>query len=273
MPLNGFGYESLKAHATELGRPLHSLLCLSDDNDPFLCDRPGRRRAGAEWFADLWTRLEIPDGVHLRRLHYLLVSTANIILPGGEPYQNTHRCWKMLGSAAADARFLNFVDAGAFIDRRAPEPITYLTDDEAAAPCITVDSASRNSRRTASRSWSTRRLNTVSPIAERRGSPAELDGAYAIELWVEKSTVDDILEPIARVRGVGFVTGVGELSITACHALVRRVREHRRATRILYHLRLRSRRQRHAGERRPEDRILSPAQAATTSTFSLFPCS
>ena len=140
MPLNGFGYASLKALGAELRRPPHSLIVLSDDNDPWLSARPGRRRDGARWFADLWARLEIPDGVHLRRLHYLLVSTANITLPDGTPYLNTHRCWKLLGSASSDARYLDFVDAGAFVDRRAPEPITYFPDEAAEIDALVAKS-------------------------------------------------------------------------------------------------------------------------------------
>jgi hypothetical protein len=109
---------------------LESLIALSDDHDPYLADRPGRRLKGAQWFAALWSRLEIPNGVHLRRLHYLLVSTATIVHPNGKPYQNTHGCWKYLGGASADARYLDLVPAGAFVDRRAREPIVYIPNDE-----------------------------------------------------------------------------------------------------------------------------------------------
>jgi hypothetical protein len=51
---------------------------------------------------------------------------------------------------------------------------------------------------------------------------------------VEKSTMNDILLPLARKLDVTLISGVGELSITHCLALARRVREHGRRTRILY---------------------------------------
>jgi hypothetical protein len=73
-------YETLKALAAEYRQPLYSLLALSDDVDPFIAGRPGRRLEGAQWFAAMWEELEVPDGVHLRRLHYLLVSTPGIVL-------------------------------------------------------------------------------------------------------------------------------------------------------------------------------------------------
>ena len=67
-------------------------------------------------------RFEWPDGVHLRRLHYFLMSTTAVVLPGGKKYEGSHKQWKFLGRAASDARYLDLVPIGAFTDRRAPEP-------------------------------------------------------------------------------------------------------------------------------------------------------
>ena len=230
------GYSDISAMAAELRRPMHSLIALSDDNDPFIADRPGRRLEGAQWFAELWNRLEIPDGVHLRRLHYLLVSTANIILPGGEVYQNTHKCWKFLGSCSADARYLDLVDADAFVDRRASEPVVYLPDDEAATPSITVEDGTvpEFAADDIPLMEYTPVEYDIPDLPSVALHPPKLAEAYAIEMWVEKSTAEDILLPIAQARRVGLVTGVGEMSITRCLGLVRRVLAHRRPTRILY---------------------------------------
>ena len=57
---------------------------------------------------------------------------------------------------------------------------------------------------------------------------------YAVEVWVEKSTMNDILEPLARRRNVTLVAGVGDLSATHCLWHVQRVLEHRKPTRVLY---------------------------------------
>src|SRR5262245_61350591 len=98
-PLNAtpLGYADLKELAADIGRPISSLIVLARDNDPFLAGAPGRRMERAEWFAELWRQLEIPHGVHLRRMHYLLVSTARIVLPDGRPYENTYNDWSFLG--------------------------------------------------------------------------------------------------------------------------------------------------------------------------------
>jgi hypothetical protein len=124
--------------AAELRRPLHSLICQSDDTDPFLADRPGRRLTGAQWFASLWGQLDVPHGVHLRRLHYLLVITC----------RSTERLpatvcvfvWRPVGQndSCRAARYLGLVPAEAFVDRRAPEPIVYIPRDQAKSPFFIV---------------------------------------------------------------------------------------------------------------------------------------
>ena len=228
-------YGRLRELAAELDRPLASLIALSDDNDPFLADRPGRRLEGAQWFAALWKQLSIPDGVHVRRLHYLLCSTAGIACPDGARYENTHRHWKFLGSASADARYLDLVPAAAFVDRRAAEPMIYVPDDAGhpASTPIYDRSPALELDEQAVLDYTPATLEFPSlPSADL--VPPKLAEPFAIELWAEKSTMDDVLAPIAQNRGVTLVTGVGELSVTACLGLVRRVRAHRRRTRILY---------------------------------------
>jgi hypothetical protein len=64
--------------------------------------------------------------------------------------------------------------------------------------------------------------------------PPEIVEDYVIEIWAEKSTMNDVLVPLARRLDVTLVTGLGELSHTHCNLLVKRVLEHRRKCRILY---------------------------------------
>ena len=57
---------------------------------------------------------------------------------------------------------------------------------------------------------------------------------YLIEIWVEKSTINDIILPLHRMYGVNVVTGIGEMSEIRCRELVERAIRHRRPVRILY---------------------------------------
>ncbi len=151
--------------------------------------------------------------------------------------ENTHLCWKALGACASDARFLDLVPAAAFVDRRAPKPSVYVPGDRASDAYIDVGRAKPSfeepSEASAVPSYHAKPYEfPVLPFIFF--SQPEIAEPYAVELWVEKSTVLDVLLPLAERRGVTLVTGAGELSLTACLALVRRAQEHGRAIRILY---------------------------------------
>jgi hypothetical protein len=228
-------YEALKALGIELRRPLETLIVQSNHTDPFIADRPGARLDGARWFAALWERLEIPNGVHVRRLHYLLCSTA-VLPPDGRPYLNTYKDWKFLGAASSDARYLDLVPANAFVDRRASEPIVYIPDDEpsdasALVYCSTPIISGQEEAPSFYYGPGSYDFPTLPYVAVEGPKTPE---PFAIEAWAEKSTMNDVLLPLAQNQGVTLVTGVGDLSITACEAVVARTRQHGRRTRILY---------------------------------------
>jgi hypothetical protein len=61
-----------------------------------------------------------------------------------------------------------------------------------------------------------------------------IEQRYHIEVWAEKTTVNDILLPLAERYGLNIVTGSGELSLTACHLVLERARRSGRPVRILY---------------------------------------
>jgi hypothetical protein len=233
-----YNYETLTALAKSRGRLFGDIVAQTLDTDPFFADQPGSRINGARWFAELWTRLDIPDGIHVRRLHYLFCSTA-VVLPNGVPYQNTLKDWQFLARASSDARYLNFVPAGAFIDRRAAEPIIYMPPNQTLQdPMKLVNNPLLGAEMEESVpmlnwSYSPSTMDCPDMPCVRIWGPGVSD-PYAIELWAEKSTMNDVLLPLAERHRVGLVTGVGEMSITQCHTLVERARQHRKKTRILY---------------------------------------
>ena len=57
---------------------------------------------------------------------------------------------------------------------------------------------------------------------------------YHLEVWCEKSTMNDILMLLGEAYCVNIVTGVGELSITRCVELVERAERNERPVRLLY---------------------------------------
>jgi hypothetical protein len=120
---NPLTYDDIKDLAKQLRRPASTLYVLSSNNDPFYIG-PGRRVL-AQWFKDsVWPLVESVDRVHLRRVHYVIVSLKRPLQkPDGTPYQNTETSRSTLGVASVAARELGLLDAGRFIDRRAGEPV------------------------------------------------------------------------------------------------------------------------------------------------------
>jgi hypothetical protein len=56
----------------------------------------------------------------------------------------------------------------------------------------------------------------------------------ALELWVDKSTINEVLEPICRARGVNLSVGKGYASITGIVGLLKRAEHCGRPVRVLY---------------------------------------
>src|SRR4051812_33833267 len=84
------GYERTKRLAKELGCTIPELLVLARQNDPFFVGSK-TDLAMAEWFADLWLRFGYTTGVHLRRVHYQLVSQEAATKHNGKSHTKTQR--------------------------------------------------------------------------------------------------------------------------------------------------------------------------------------
>ena len=108
-------YHRLKLLSKKHRRPVETLCALAAINDPFYIGPA--RAAAAEWFAKLWDEENLDGVQHLRRIHYLLVSTDQTTVHG-KPYENTVGCWSALVNAARDARYLALVQPiGSLIGR------------------------------------------------------------------------------------------------------------------------------------------------------------
>jgi hypothetical protein len=212
-------HATLMALAERLGKPLYTLHVMASNTDPFLAGMRARLR-DAQWFAKVWNDLGAKRGFHLRRLHYLVVSQdPPVLLPDGTPYINTQRCAAILYDAGRDARHLGLVDADDLVDRKNPAPRVYLQEGK---PSEIVCQGG---------------LGDMSPTLEipclRLAAPI-IAQPYQVELWCEKSTMDDILDPLGQRYGVNVQTGTGELSLTHCVGLVRRAQASGLPVRILY---------------------------------------
>lgn len=85
-------YEMIKEMAKRTGRRITDLIALSPQNDPFYVGTPAALQ-NAQWFARLWDRFGYTSGVHLRRVHYQIISQRPpMSMPNGLPFAPRTRC-------------------------------------------------------------------------------------------------------------------------------------------------------------------------------------
>ena len=227
-------YAELKALTVRGERSIRDVLALSPNHDPWAVGLPARQR-NAEWFAELWAE-HGTQGDHLRRVHYRLVSqvTPPLMPDGTTTYANTEGCWNILIEASKGARYLGLVDPREFVDRRNPEPHLYVAPREAPArPYYWLSSPDWSLPSIDAELSGQVDLSLPRPYVSGYDYVVS-DQPFHLEVWCEKSTVDDVLLPICEQLGANYVTGLGYLSITATMALMQRVLTRDKPARIFY---------------------------------------
>ncbi|HEX9972010.1 MAG TPA: hypothetical protein VGD14_08070, partial [bacterium] len=213
---------------------LKDVLAVSSQNDPFNIGTRAQVKQ-AEWFQYLWEKFCYTNGIHLRRIHYQAVSE-EILKPDGTVYQNTLEDWAFLGGTGRFARYLNYVDARCFVDRRNPDPKIYYAYE------IPIDKPHWNTNSIFTH-WNMPGIDTnLASEIDWELPTYNLYGyeyfeklqPYHIEIWEEKSTMDDVLKPICSKYGIDLVTGLGYLSITSIMGLLDRIDRCKKPTLIFY---------------------------------------
>jgi hypothetical protein len=231
------GYERIKALKKELHRNITDLLALAPGNDPFYAGSPAQTDQ-AQWFLALWRHFGFTRGVHLRRIHYRIVSVEGerYKKADGLPYENTEACWDYLSAAGKYARYLGLVDADAFEDHRNPAPHVYMAPREAHQPIGAEVGWLFEWRLPFIRSDLRAMLSFPIPdVGEIHGYDYHAaDQPYLVEVWVEKSTQNDILMPICNRYAVNLVTSIGFQSMTGAINHLKRVRDLGKPSRIFY---------------------------------------
>lgn len=257
-------YEEIKQLAVEHGVRVADLCALAPKNDPFYTGRPAEI-AAAQWFAEKWQRFGYKQGVHLRRVHYQLqAQNPPVPLPWPlswseedpqtkiktelttEVYINNYRCWDWLTEAGKAARYLSLVPSSAFEDRRNPDPLIYTRWSNPNDPFY--DDPSPRIEIATYHSYQLLADYQLPDLPALPDLPSDLpdlpdlgikgyetiEQDYHLEIWCEKSTINDVLLPLCQQYQVNFITGLGEMSITACLEFLNRVRQAGRPARLFY---------------------------------------
>ncbi|GIK42376.1 MAG: hypothetical protein BroJett011_62090 [Chloroflexota bacterium] len=230
-------YDIIKQLAASQGISVTELCALAPANDPFYTGRPSEIIA-AEWFTNLWRSFGYGRGVHLRRVHYQIVSqNPPIARPDGRPYENTESCWDYLNNASKWARYLGLVQASAFVDRRNPEAAInayYWGDDPTPGYGLTGGWDEDGYELPELPELDSLPYALPDPPAFEVSGYESIPQPFHLEIWCEKTTMNDVLTPLCRRYSINLVTGAGEMSITAVVDFMRRAQEANKPARILY---------------------------------------
>jgi hypothetical protein len=200
-------YENIKAFAKTEGVKITDLLALAPQNDPFYAGTETDIARG-KWFRDIWERAGFTNSVHLRRVHYWAVSQKEpVLMHNNKAYENTDPCWDYLVMSSKMARYLGYVRIEDVIDNKNPKPTVNMNPGEL-EPSFQINVP-----------------NLDNPYVWVNGLNAASVQPYHVEIWCEKSTMNDVLEPLASKYGANVVTFQGEVSISACYDLAVRIKE------------------------------------------------
>jgi hypothetical protein len=237
------GPEEHKRLARELGLRTEDLFVGAKQTDPYFCGMPSQHR-DAEWFMSVWERCGYTHPVHLRRLFYRALSLdpktqITDYDRVGRPLRtrelvNTEHDWNRLLKAASASRWLGHIDPKLILDARTDPPsIGVVARDYEPEPEIDADLWQPELPRPSLDLPSAPTLEVPDVVVDGYDyQPA--DQPYVVEVWIEKSTMNDVLEPVCEGLGVNLVHGVGFMSITTTRKLVERAARYGKPVRVFY---------------------------------------
>ena len=197
---------ALLAAADETSCGMKDVTVLAVQNDPFRQDTPAMHRDGA-WLANTASRLGLGRRrVHLRGLHYMLIGQPK---PDGLPYTNTDKDWLWLsGTAGKAARWLGYL------------PFDQITDQRNAAPEVRIFSQPWPE------SYITVGLDVTIPDADDLIPEVyvrDFTGVqpHKIVFFGEKSSLSDVLAPLAESFQADLYLPTGEISDTLMYQMAR----------------------------------------------------
>jgi len=205
------------------GLPMRELTVLSTPRDPYRLDtRAGHREA--KWFSEMVERfLEPEQRIHLRGLHYRISSAADVARPdNGMPYINDHDNWLyLIEKASKAARWLGYVPFARIVDERNAPPEIFVA--EYATPVSVLAAGERIEV-----------ADNYDPLPQFVTTNTGGRQHYRIILFGEKTSLSQILRPIAERIGAEMILPTGEASDTLIAEVAARASQDGRSAIVLY---------------------------------------
>lgn len=197
--------QALEAEMAVSGATMGDLTVLAPQNDPFRVDTPARHRDGA-WLANAVEELGLSGRVlHLRGLHYAVLGWPK---PDGTPYTNTDSDWLWLsGDCGKAARWLGYIGFDQISDQRNSPPLVH--EHAVPEPEAWVDAGLRFE------------LPDLGRELEPSVESVDFLGRqpYRLVMFGEKSSLEEVLIPLARRYRADLYLPTGEISDTLLHRI------------------------------------------------------
>jgi hypothetical protein len=218
----------IEAAAIQSGCTLAELTVMHSQRDPYRQDSKSGRLSG-EW---LVTQIEqlITDPnrkIHLRGVHYVLTASGIIYKLDASLYVNTNEDWISLSETAAKAaRWLGLKAGGVplferIVDERNEEPYIYVPEFDNPTPIVCAGQYLELGL-------------PVQPELILDCAPWPVIQPNRIVMVGEKTSLKEVLDPIARQCKTELVLPTGELSDTRIYEIAKRAAADGRPLVILY---------------------------------------
>jgi len=170
--------------------------------DPYRLDTPANHRDGA-WVAEQLERVIGPHRrIHWRGLHYAIVAAGNVVKPNGATYLNPDDDWRWLSdNAGKAARWLGYVDFERITDNRNSDPVLHRMANVTPRRWLSIEL-----------DITIPDVDDINPFA----GVSDFEGrqAYALAIFGEKASLEDVLLPITRRFEADLYLPSGEISDT-----------------------------------------------------------
>lgn len=207
---------TLEAAMSKDGLKMADLTVLATQNDPFRVDTPAGHRDG-QWLAMHAEKLA-GRRIHLRGLHYMVLGEKK---PDGSPYTNTDADWLWIQSKAAKAaRWLGYIPFESISDERNTPPVVRVFEHPEPTSVISVGGVEI---------MVPEDLAPEPVLEDYRGVQP-----YKLVLFGEKTSLEDVLAPIAEARGADLYLPTGEASDTMIHQMAKTGAEDGRRMIVFY---------------------------------------
>ena len=217
-------HQEIAEAAALSGYSIAELTVLSRDIDPYGFDTTLGHAAG-KWFADQVEALVEPTArIHLRGLFYRIVARGGIIRPDGQAFINTAENWYWLSDYAAKAaRWLRYT------------PFSRVRDERNAAPFLRLPDAPPGPGLGSFVLGGDLEIPELDALLPRlKVDPPRGVQPYRIVLIGEKSSLVDVLLPVAEIVQGELLLPSGESSDSTINEAVERAAEDGRPAVFLY---------------------------------------